>query len=152
MPKIRTQQFGMLNYDNSAVLNFPAGLPGFEDQTQFVLVERAESAPVVFLQSMKTPHLCFLAAPVNAVDAKYELSITRDDLKVLGLEGKGPFKAGTGVTCMAILSAPENGPLSANLLAPVVVNPRTGIAVQAVRIDSRYSPQFPLAARPSACS
>ncbi len=152
MSQIKTKHLGPINYDDSSVLNFPAGLPGFEDQNQFVMVERKESAPVVFLQSMKTKSLCFLAAPVNVIDSKYELSITRDDLKVLGLEGPGPFQPGTGVMCLVILAAPQNGPLTANLLAPVVVDVRTRRAVQAVRIDSRYSHQFPLAARQSACS
>ncbi len=152
MSEILTTHFGPLDYDDSAVLNFPAGLPGFENQTRFVLVEQPPVAPIVFLQSMTTPNLCFLAAPVNFIDAQYELSITRDDLQVLGMEGKGPFQPGAGVLCLVILTAPENGPLSANLLAPVVVDVRTRRAVQAVRVDSRYSHQHPLAARQSACS
>ena len=152
MAKIPTKQFGPLNYDDSAVLNFPEGLPGFEDQTKFVMVEPAASAPVVFLQSVTVPNLCFLAAPMNAIDPRYELSMTRDDLKVLGLDTPGEFQPGAGVMCLAILAAPTNGPLTANLLAPVVVEVNTRRAVQAVRMDSRYSHRFSLDARLSACS
>ena len=39
----------------------------------------------------------------------------------------------------AILSAFVGEGFTANLLAPVVVHPQTGIGVQAVRNDARYS-------------
>jgi flagellar assembly factor FliW len=117
-------------------LEFPSGLPGFETYTRFVLEHRAEIAPIMVLQSLDSADLCFLAAPVNAIDPAYELAMTAEDQAVLGSTGE--------ILCLAILSAAKDGPLTANLLAPVVIDARTGRAVQAVRCDSRYSHQHPL--------
>lgn len=152
MATIVTRQFGPLEYDENTVLDFPAGLPGFENQTRFLLLELASAAPIVYLQSLNMPNLCFLAAPVDSIDARYELSITPDDLLLLGLGEQCQPRPGNEVLCLAILTAPENGPLTANLLAPVVVELRSRRAVQAVRVDSRYSHQHPLASREPVCS
>ena len=137
MPHVQTRDFGLLEYDPHATLHFPRGLPGFEDQDRFVLVEQEKLAPVVFLQSLKTADLCFLAVPISAIDPNYELRMTPEDQAALGVTE-------TDFLCLAILSAADNGRLTANLLAPVVVNLETRVSVQAVRTDTRYSHRHPL--------
>jgi flagellar assembly factor FliW len=140
MAQIATRQFGSLDYNPQDVLEFPAGLPGFEELRQFILIERPAFAPVLFLQSLDSPNLSFAAAPIDRIDPQYELSVTPEDLRLLAADRP------EGMVALSILSAPENGPLTANLLAPVVIDPRTRRAVQAVRVDSRYSHQHPLSA------
>lgn len=149
MPLTNTRLFGAIEYDESWVVSFPFGLPGFEEETRFVLLERPEWTPLVFLQSLHRAPLCFLAAPVALLDPAYTLVVTREDLDRLGLE-QHPIP-GEPVLCLALLCAPENGPLTGNLLAPVVVNLRTRTAVQAVRADARYSHQQVFQAE-TACS
>ncbi len=138
MARILTRQFGLFEYDPAAAIEFPAGLPGFEARRQFVLIERASIAPILFLQSLDSPDLCFPAAPVRAIDPQYELALTADDLRLLG------SGAAEDLIALAILSAPNDGPLTANLLAPVVIDPRSRRAVQAVRMDRRYSHRHPI--------
>ena len=146
MAQILTRQFGLFEYDPAATIDFPAGLPGFEAQRQFVLIERQNVSAILFLQSIESPDLCFPAAPVSSIDPQYELAMTTDDLQLLGIV------ASDEVMCLAILSAPNDGPLTANLLAPVVIDPKSRRAVQAVRIDTRYSHCHPVARREMACS
>src|SRR5437879_735653 len=122
MPQICTRQFGALELDPGAVLEFPDGLPGFPDQLQFVLVEQAAAAPIVFLQSVNQDGPCFLAVPVAAVDPHYQLAVMPEDLRLVGLGEKRQPRIGEEVLCLAILSAAENHPATANLLAPVVIN------------------------------
>jgi flagellar assembly factor FliW len=148
MAVAQTQRFGAIEYDPSAVLQFPAGLPGFEGQTLFAVVERPEWAPIVFLQSLMAPELCFMATSINAIDPDYALALTREDLDRLALDPAPQETSFSGLLTLALLSAPENGQLTANLLAPVVINPRTRTAVQAVRTDRRYSHQHPIPSGP----
>jgi flagellar assembly factor FliW len=108
-------------------------------------VEQPATAPILFMQSLEVPDLCFLMAPLSALDPGYELSMTPEDRNRLGLAPDGEMQ------CLAILSAPENGPMTANLLAPVVINLSTRRAVQAVRADSRYSHQQALVAFEGSC-
>ncbi len=142
MPQALTRDFGTIEYHQDAELRFPGGLPGFEDQNRFLLMEPEALAPIVFLQSLSTPALCFLAVSVWLVDPEYQIGITADDLAALGLAPQP--HAGGDVLCLAILSAQDNGPSTANLLAPVVINPRTRVGLQAVRADAIYSHQHPL--------
>jgi flagellar assembly factor FliW len=151
MPVTETRLFGALEYEESLVVRFPSGLPGFEQETRFVLLERPEWTPLVLLQSLHRAQLCFLAAPVAVIDPSYCLSVTREDLERLGLNEEQQPVPGEQMLCLALLCAPENGPLTGNLLAPVVVNLRTRMAVQAVRTDARYSHQHIFAGEP-ACS
>jgi len=80
------------------------------------------------------------------------LELSQEDARVLGLDAHGLTAAARDILCLAILCAPENGPLTANLLAPVIVNLATRIAVQAVRSDNRYSHRHAFAGEETACS
>jgi flagellar assembly factor FliW len=146
MPEASTKYFGIVAYNPDAVLHFPAGLPAFDEERDFIALEPPAHAPVVFLQSLTRPDLCFVTLPVLVVDAGYELEMCREDLEVLGLETTRQPCIGNEVACFAVLSAREGCAPTANLLAPVVVNPATRRAVQAIRADARYSHQQPLEA------
>ena len=108
------------------------------------MIEQEALAPVVFLQSLKTPALCFLTVPTSAIDPHYEMGITPEDLALLAMDETGQPSPGANVLCLSILSAAANGRFTANLLAPVVVNLETRIGLQAVRTDVRYSHLHPL--------
>jgi flagellar assembly factor FliW len=160
MPLVQTRRFGPLECADSSILTFAAGLPGFENQTRFALVEQPSLTPIVFLQSLEREELCFVAAPVEALLANYDLAVTSDDLERLALTTSRQPSPGREVLCLALLCAvgndlaasndpaAKNGPVTANLLAPLVVNLETRAAVQAVRADTRYSHRHVLGAEP----
>jgi flagellar assembly factor FliW len=143
MPSIETASFGRLDYSADAVLEFPAGLPAFEDQTRFVLIERSDLAPLVFLQSLGRPDLTFPALPVAVVAPDYELDIPEEDLALLGLPGP-PDSAGAGLLYLAVVTVSGEATPTVNLMAPVVVNSALRRAVQVVQTVPRYSHQHPL--------
>ena len=144
MPQVQNRRFGALEYESSAAIDFPFGLPGFEQARRFALIGQPRVAPALILQDLDSLDLSFLVLAVGAIQPDYELAATSEDLEALGLDPARQPVIGEEVLCLAILSAPENGPLTANFLAPVVVNLRTRVALQAVRVDRRYSHQHPL--------
>lgn len=146
MPQARTKHFAVVDYDDSAVITFPAGLPAFERLTRFVLVERQSMSPLVFLQSLEDEAVCLPAAPVSAVCPDYRLELTADDLAALGAPDPGEL------ACLAVVSIPAGGVPTANLLAPVVIDLAGRRAVQAVRSDTQYSHRHPLTAREGAAA
>lgn len=145
MPKCETTQFGPLEYDESAVVHFPSGLPAFEDETRFLLIEQTETAPVVFLQSLSTPRLLFLAVPASVVDAGFQLELLPDERARLELGAEGEIVNGRDYVTLAILTVREGGPATANLLAPVVIAARSRRAMQIIQAESGYSVEQPLA-------
>jgi flagellar assembly factor FliW len=154
MPTLSSRHFGPVEYQSDAVLEFPAGLPGFEQERSFVPIEHASSKPIVFLQSLTRPELCFITLPVRVVQPDYGLAIPAEDLRTLGLAEARQPEIGAEVLCLAIVSVAEGKLPTANLLAPIVVNLRTRRGVQAIQEDSAYSHQHPLLAmeREEACS
>lgn len=125
-------------------IRFPYGLPGFEQERRFRLVEHPGLAPLVLLQSEESADLCFVTLPVAALAPDYELPVAESDCEILGLDPSAPGEAAPALLGLAIVTVPEDGPPSANLLAPVVVNLAAGLGVQAVRADRRYSHQHPI--------
>lgn len=140
MPQTVTAQLGTLDYLEESVLTFPMGLPGFENRRRFVLIKQPALAPLIHLQSLETPELCFLAMPVHAIDSTYRVVLVPEDESLLGIEDEA-----APPLVLAILAASGDGTLTANLMAPVVVNINTRVAVQAVRPDNSYSHQHALA-------
>jgi flagellar assembly factor FliW len=144
MPQFATKHFGLIEYSDEAVLEFPAGLPGFESEDRFLALEQPGIKPVVFLQSLKRPELCFITLPVHVVDPDYVLSVAPEDLRVLALADDRQPEIGREVLCLTIVSVAEDRQTTVNLLAPIVVNLKTRCAVQAIEGDSGYSHQHPL--------
>jgi flagellar assembly factor FliW len=142
MPLLQTKNFGAVSYEAGAALEFPLGLPGFDDRRWFLALHFPDTDPLIFLQSVDDPELCFLTIPVLTVDSTYRLQVDVEDCELIGLAG-GDLRIGENVLCLAVLSLREDGP-TANLLAPIVVNLRNRVSVQAVAPQSGYSHQHRL--------
>ena len=61
---------------NSELL-FPAGLPGFEAERGMLPVEIPAQKPLVYLQSLTNPEVCFVSLPVFIVDPGFRSSFIR---------------------------------------------------------------------------
>jgi flagellar assembly factor FliW len=139
MPHCKTKYFGTIFYEEVSVLQFPAGLPGFENECRFLSLEQRAHQPLVFLQSLTTPDLCFIALPAAAVEPSYELDIDETDLELLGVE----TATGNDLLKLALVTISESS-MTANLLAPIVIHTGNLRAVQAVSPSQRYSHLHPL--------
>lgn len=143
MPWCNTTHFGRLEYSPASAIEFSEGLPGFEDEHRFVVVQRPDHDPLVFLQSLQTQGLCFPALPVRTIDREYELRLASGDREALGFGGAPVL--GEDALALALIALHEQDP-TANLLAPIVVNLRTQAAAQCIDPDMRYSHRYQLAA------
>jgi flagellar assembly factor FliW len=144
MPSISTKQFGIVQFAEEDVFDFPHGLPGFEAEHRFLCIERPALRPVVFLQSIHRPDLCFITLPARSVDPGYELEVASEERTLLGLASNDAPAWEQSLACLAIVCLPADGDPTANLLGPVVLSRETRKGVQAVRDDRRYSAMTPL--------
>lgn len=135
---LQTTHFGMIAVDESAVIEFPGGLPGFEDRRRFVPLQHGQAGELIFLQSLETPDLCFLALPVQVIRPEYELSVSPEDLEILGAPLDRQPTIGTDVAAISILTLQEGEAPTANLRSPVVIHLGSRRAVQAIRPDECY--------------
>lgn len=144
MLRIQTKCFGEMEYSPEAVFRFPNGMPGFEAEHAYVFLDQPATHPLMFMQSISSPDVCFMMLPVLAADPEYKLNLAEDEVAALGLPpGKQP-QIGQDVLCAVLVcAAEEDRPVpTANLLAPVVVNIKRQVGIQA--IQSGYDHRYPL--------
>jgi flagellar assembly factor FliW len=145
MHRIQTKYFGELDYSPDAVLEFPLGIPGFDTERRFVVLDQPASRPLAFLQSLTRPDLCFVTLPIASIEPHYRLNSSPEDLETIGLAPDRQPNIGRDVLCLAIVSFADSDGPSANLLSPILVNLRTRAAIQAIQRESDYSYRQPLA-------
>jgi|SRR5579872_1234243 len=151
MPHCRTKYFETIAYEEASVLHFPAGLPGFENERRFLSLEQPVHKPLVFLQSLTTPDLCFVALPVQSIEPAYELEMDEADRELLGLDPSRPAATQKDLLSLALVTIEESG-IVANLFAPIVINTTSLRAVQAISPSQRYSHRHALGEERAVCS
>ena len=146
MARIQTKCFGEVEYSPDAIFEFPNGMPGFEAERTFVFLNQPATYPLMFMQSLSRPDLCFILLPILAADPHYKLRVSEEDLTALCLPtGKQP-RIGKEILCAAMVCAgnAERPDPTVNLLAPILVNLKRHIGIQAIQTPSRYSYRHPL--------
>ena len=121
-----------------SVIEFPAGIPGFEGCRRFVLVDSDELTPLRCLKALDSPGASFLTIDPCLVDPTYDLTLRENERARLG-EGGGPF------VWLAIVTVSPAG-ATVNLQAPVVINAGRMIGGQFIRDETQYPVGCPLAA------
>jgi len=149
MPRIQTKCFGEVDYSPDAVFRFPYGMPGFEAEHAFLFLEQPGTHPLIFMQSVCSPDVCFILLPVLAADPDYKLRLAEEDLAALHLPTGGQPRIGKDVLCGVLVCAgsEERPHPTANMLAPIVVNLKRQIGIQAIQTQAEYSYRHPLIAQ-----
>ena len=80
----------------------------------------------------------FVAVDPRLVDRSFSTTLDRSDLARLSAQDREPL------LWLAIVAAREDGTATANLRAPVVINPGTMRGIQVIAVDSPYRIDHPL--------
>ncbi len=114
---IKTKYHGEIRIDEGQIISFENGLPGFNDETQFVVLPLSEDSPFLAPQSVKQEHIAFIVASPFIFFKGYEFDIDHATLELLHIEDI------EDVEVMAILTLEEPFEnTTANLKAPIIVN------------------------------
>ena len=120
--------------EQGAEYTFPAGLPGFPDCRRLLLQRPADCGPLVWLVSLDRPDLAFAAVEVDTIVEGYHPRFSREDLADLSCADQA------GLVTLVLLTLPEGeGDVTANLRAPLILNPETCIGRQAILSGQEYS-------------
>jgi flagellar assembly factor FliW len=132
---IHSQWLGEIEFGPNSELFFPTGLPGFEGERGILPVEIPAQKPLVYLQSLTNPEVCFVSLPVFVVNSGFHLRLSDDERSILQLSGDGDPMIGVDVLCLALL-IPSLGSVRVNLNAPVVINLHNSRGVQCLCADT----------------
>jgi len=111
-------------------VHFPDGLPGYEDCRRFVLVSSPSLMPLQCLQAVGDPGASFLVTDPRLVAPGYERHAPASDLDRLGCDDPG------SLLWLSILTVAEDGTMSANLGAPIVIDPDRMCGLQLIPASS----------------
>lgn len=121
---------------DAIVVEFPAGIPGFESCRRFVLIASPDLAPLGCLQALDPPEPSFLTIDPRRLDPDYDCTLREFERARLG--------AGDEPLVWLVIVTVSGRNATANLRAPVVINPRRMVGCQCIRDDSDYAVQFPI--------
>ena len=133
--KFYTSRFGELTVEENKIVNFANGIPAFEGEHEFVIIPYEEESPYYFMQSLKTPELAFILTVPFLFFPDYTIEIDDTTEKELEIKNQDHVSVYTLVTI-------PNGSvryMTANLLAPVVLNTENMKAKQLVMDKSNYT-------------
>ena len=135
MRKANTVRFGEIEFEEEKVVHFKQGIPAFEEETEFLIIPYEDESPYVFLQSLHSPELAFLMTPPFVFFPDYEIEIDDGTLEKLEI------KSQDDIALYAILTIPGGSvkDMTANLMAPVVVNTSNMQARQIVLDKGNYT-------------
>jgi len=137
--QIKSRLLGDIDAEESQLIYFPEGIPAFEAEKRFVLVELQKDAPFFCLQSVTNPDLCFVLADPFAFFPDYQVELDKEEEKRLQL------KDVSEASLFVILTVPEDfRQTTANLLAPLVINRTSRQGWQYVPVKSPYGTRHPL--------
>jgi flagellar assembly factor FliW len=130
--RINTRAYGEIDVDDRQRVEFPSGLLGFEKFQEYVLLD-ARQKPFIYLQSLEVPDLAFILIDPFLFRPDYSVDVNDENLAEIGLEG--PEDA----VVFAIVTAPaDGGPITANLMGPVIVSKSKRRGMQSVLADPRW--------------
>lgn len=117
---IESPRFGTLTVDADKIIEFPAGLAGFENCHRFTLFHPVDAEPKFFiLQSVDDAALAFHIADPALLGFSYEIKLSDAEMALLKLSD--PQDAAVVVVLWKSDAEPE-AKLRANLNAPLVIN------------------------------
>ncbi|OHE77375.1 MAG: hypothetical protein A2107_14725 [Verrucomicrobia bacterium GWF2_62_7] len=124
--------------------HFPEGIPAFEDHKRFTLARDPSLDPLLFLRSEIDPNLRFVCIQVRFLVSGYTYELDEAGAALLGVSPGNYTADDENLCCMTIISVSSEGPSTANLLAPVVINFENGLGLQAVQVGGEWSHVHPI--------
>lgn len=129
--KVATKAYGLIDVDPRQKIAFPRGLFGFEDCRDYVLLD-ADRQPFYWLQSVDSEAVAFILVNPFIFRSDYEVNISNEELAEIGI--LSPEKA----LIFSIVTIPPDGPMTANLQGPLIINRDTRAGRQAILTDPRW--------------
>lgn len=130
--EIKSKAFGKQKINSEIIINFPNGITGFEDQTQFQLFQQEDSEIIFLLQSIKDEHLTFPVAHPSNFNINFQFSLSKDEEAVLDLDSVDDL------LILLILHKESNATttskpmIKGSIQSPILINTKKRIGIQKV--------------------
>ena len=133
--KINSTLLGEIEFDENYIINFPQGIPGFEDEKEYILLPMDEKGLYFYFQSVRNADLCLLICEPFTFFPEYEVDIDDEYLSNIGIKEEGQE-----MSIYLVLTVPKDyKQTTANLVAPLVINPKNRQGIQYITTKNTYT-------------
>jgi flagellar assembly factor FliW len=136
---LETTRFGTIEVDEARIVSFQEGLPGFPQARRFALLEHSPESPFHWLQSVEEGALAFVVMDPMLLDRDYLKAIPQEALAELDLE-----EAAQAAVLVIVNIQRASRMITANLLAPLIINPQSRSGKQVILLGSGYEIKQPV--------
>lgn len=127
---INSTRYGLIEVAEDKVIEFAAGLPGFEGLTRFALLHPEDDEPKYFiLHSLEDADVSFTITDPATFGFSYEIMLD-DNINALLQQPDTPEAVVDNAVLVILAKEDDNGPLRANLKGPLILNLKTRRGVQ----------------------
>lgn len=114
MIRFETSRFGPVEIDDSKIINFPEGMPGFASLKRYILMDYKDTE-LKWLQAVDDPAVAFIVCLPGAFAPGFKAQVDDAAVRFLGLEKK------EDLVVLLILRV-EAGRVVVNTRAPLLFN------------------------------
>ncbi|ADE72088.1 MULTISPECIES: flagellar assembly protein FliW [Priestia] len=131
--KISTSYHGDIEIDNQQTLTFNQGIPGFLEETEFVILPLPEAEAFQVLQSIQTKELAFIITDPFQFFLDYDFQLELQEIEKLQLQ-----QAEDAAVYVLLTMSDSVEKITANLQAPVIINTKQQLAKQVILMNTAY--------------
>ena len=135
---IMTSNFGELQILDEKIITFENGIPGFKDNTQYIIINDEEAdSPFCWLQSIENPDLAFALVNPFLIHDNYNPTFPQSEVEKLGEGTEEDYSV------LSIMIIPEDiEKMRTNLMAPIVINLKTKKGMQIIIDGDDYPVKY----------
>ncbi len=139
--KFVTKEFGELEINEQDIIKFSRSIYGFEGYTDYIVLKDDPDDSIMYLQSTEKPDLHFVLVDPYTILPDYSPILSQEDIMALGAKNSYLDE----LTYLLIAVIPEDVKKSVvNMINPLVIDPHSRKAIQAVLLNEEYALRYPL--------
>ncbi len=131
--KITSLRFGTLEIPEDKIISMPKPILGFEHLTRYCIIEREDSEPFLWYQSVEDPSVAFIVVNPLFFYPEYRIEVAPKEIEELKVSDVRAVETYVIVTIPA-----DPRQMTANLQGPILINTETRLAKQMILVNSDY--------------
>ncbi len=131
-------RFGEVEYDPQNTIHFPAGMLGFPNLQDFIVMPNKKEGPLFWIQSVDDPDIAFVLTDPSNFFLNYKVVPDEVEKNVLQM------KEGDQCYVLTVVTVPADQQITINLAAPILFSPKSNKAIQVILESNEYHSKTPL--------
>lgn len=136
--ELETKQLGIIKYDETEVIHFAKGIPGFEEDKEYILLRYDQAQPFFLLQSIQSSDFAVVTGQPWFFLNNYEFDLSENDQKDLRINDN----VDDLIVVNVIVLCEDPHKITMNLRAPIIINTKEKLGKQIILEKEEYPVKY----------